>query len=167
MVRLSFLFIIILSVGFSCQQNKSAQGNNTQTQGIDNTSAQKIRFISLQNGQVIKIGQNLSLKIKYDDTSKSPDSIQFQLDAIRIGAVKKTSEALDWKAPFTKTGLHVISAVAYFSAVAKEQVNMQVKLYPGKTATPYIYKIIREYPHDHLQGSTQPSLYCRNNQSFL
>ena len=95
LVRLSFLFIIILSVGFSCQQNKSAQGNYTQTQGNDNTPAQKLRFISLQNGQVIKIGQNLSLKIKYDDTSKSPDSIQFQLDAIRIGAVKKTSEALE------------------------------------------------------------------------
>jgi glutamine cyclotransferase len=158
LVRLSFILIIALSVGFSCQQKKSAQGNSTHIQGNDSASIQRLSFKSPQNGQVIKIGQSLSFKVAYKDSSKSPDSIQFQMDAIRIGAIKRTSEALDWVAPYTKTGSHVVSAVAYFSSNPQEQENIQIELYPEKPPILYTYKIIRTYPHD-KEAYTQGLLY--------
>lgn len=124
----------------------------------DITSPQKLSFKSPQNGQVIKVGQSVTFKADYTDPAKSPDSVQFQLDAIRVGAVKQIDQTLSWEAPYIKTGSHVISAVAYFSGTAQEQVNIQVKLYPGKAATRYSYKIVKTYPHD-KEAYTQGLIY--------
>ena len=147
LVKLFYLSIILLSVGFSCQQKRHAQSNKAQSQSTDNGS-QKLSFRSPQNGQIIRIGKSASLQVQYLDTLNTPDSVQFLVDANRIGSVKKYREPLTWNTQNTNAGSHIISAIAYFSSGSKEQNNIGIKLYPENQAPIYTYKVIGTYPHD-------------------
>ena len=158
LIKLSISLIILLSVGFSCQQKKSVQSKDTNDQGTEKLAPEKISFVSPKNGDVIKIGNAVKLQVQVLDTTAKPDSVQFLVDAIRVASLKKIDEPFKWTFQECKVGDHVISSIVYFSSGSKEQSNIEVKVYPAKQPILYGYKIISTYHHDD-KAYTQGLLY--------
>ena len=148
MVRLSYLFILLLLVVISCRENCSIQNSKGQSHKSENSLASKLSFKSPENGQVIRIGENVSLLAQYRDTVSMPDSVQFLVDAFRIGSLQKINKTITMSTANAKAGSHIISAIAYFSSGLREQVNVGVKFYPGNQAPIYTYKVVNTYPHN-------------------
>ena len=156
-----YLFVCFLLVGFSCQQTAKNHKNNPVVQDNDKAASQKLSFVSPVNGEVIKIGQEISFQVNYRD-SIIPDSVQFLFDAVRIGSVRKTGEIFKWNPQIIKAGSHIISAIVYVGSEDKEQENIGLKFYPPKPAPTYTYHIVNTYPHDRT-AYTQGLVYDKGD----
>jgi glutamine cyclotransferase len=164
LTRIIYVFVIFLTVGFSCKQSAVNQKNNLGPQPDEGVEPHKLSIIEPQSNQIIRIGQYFPVKISYVDSAGSMDSLQFLLDALRIGALKSTNETFQWNTEYCKSGTHVISVIAFKAGNKKEQQNIPVRLFPEKAAPEYTYKIIATYPHDPT-AYTQGLLY--DNGDFI
>lgn len=164
MIRIFYVIIIFLTVGFSCKQSAVSHKSMTESQQNESSEPQKLSFIVPQSNQIIRIGQDFSCKVSYNDSIDALDSLQFLLDAFRIGYVKNVTESFLWRTGSCKAGSHVISVIAFKSGDKKEQQNIAIRLYPEKPAPLYTYKIIATYPHDPT-AYTQGLIY--DNGQFI
>ena len=162
MIKASYTLLILLSVAVSCRPTPANHKNNLVLQTSENAEFNKLNFILPKKNEILKIGSDVTFKVDYKDASVSPDSVQFLIDAFRIGSIRKTGESFVWNSKNCKTGSHIVSAIAYLAPNKKEQENIEIKLYPEKSAPIYTYKVIGTYPHDPV-AYTQGLIYDKGD----
>jgi glutaminyl-peptide cyclotransferase len=158
--KVAIVFIFVLSVGFSCRQT----GHKPKNGILENNQElvkKNLNFITPQEDQVFKIGQDMLMKLKFTDTAKQPDSVKFMADSKPIMTVRKISEPVTWNTQNAKAGAHNIEVIAFYAANISEQVSIQVRLVSGSPAQIYSYTVRNTYPHD-ANAYTQGLIYNDN-----
>ena len=101
-------------------------------------------FLSPETGEVVKSGDELSLKLSYGDALV--DSVQYYIDTLKIG-VKNDTAQFNVTTAELPLGSRLITAKIYRKGVAEEATSNIVLVSATKPAN-YSYKIIKTYPHD-------------------
>lgn len=141
MIKFRYILFAFLWLGISCHQVSKLKERK-------NKVASKLIFESPVNEQIIRIGENITLQIHDYDTIAPMDSVQFSIDGVHCGSIKRGNETLTMSTENAKSGTHTISALAYFSSGITEHQSIAVRFYPGTKPKIYTYQVVQTYPHD-------------------
>ncbi len=117
-------------VFYSCKQDGAENSGSTY-------------FLSPETGDVVKSGEQLSLKLNYSDGLV--DSVQYYIDTTKI-AVKLDTSIYNLATNNFPLGSRLVTAKIYRNGVVEEATTNIVLVSATKPAN-YSYKILNTYPH--------------------
>ncbi|MDP4210397.1 MAG: glutaminyl-peptide cyclotransferase [Bacteroidota bacterium] len=158
MARLLYITtVFLMAVIFGCNTDSKIKSGNPAAVG--ESAPQKVAIVSPQQGQIVKSGEGINLKINLVDSLIHPDSVQFLVDGYRLGTIKNSKDGLIWKTREEKVGTRNIEAIVWYDAGKSANDFSRVEIRPSAPAY-YSYKVLSTYHHDPA-AYTQGLVYDR------